>query len=186
MQFLKCHLVKGFPTDDELTGWRAYVAGWGKTEDPQCLTNGLGPAKFQVCQTNCSKIPNPSILKQDPCLEFNLQREHNPRIDKKSNALVTLLNNKNETFSCWFDPSSPNHNLSLSGEYGWCWTKSSWGFCQANCAQPNANPISKSLYSDELQEISNLKLLPSKVCQHYANEELGMFAINLITLLFDR
>ena len=163
--------VKGFPTDGELTGWRANVAGWGKTEDPQCVTTSLGPAKFQVCQNNCSKDPNPSILKHDPCLEFHLQREHNPRIDQKSSSVVTLVKGKNETFSCWYDPSSPNHDSSLSGEHGWCWTKNSWGFCQRNCARQNS--MSKSLYSDELQEISNLKILPSKVCQHYASEELG-------------
>ena len=82
--------------------------------------------------------------------------------------LVKLRINKNHTCYCWFDTTSVN--LSLSGDHGWCWSKDSkWGFCQANC---HGHQLKKSVYSDVLLEIDNLKLLPTRICKHYAGAEL--------------
>ncbi|XP_059089980.1 uncharacterized protein LOC131885820 [Tigriopus californicus] len=174
----------------------ASVAGWGAKEDAACLTEWGGPSPFHQCKfpfvfanniySHCTFAESPSF--KDPlCQEFFRQQEDGDLGHVHyANIKIKLAN---DTFhSCWQAPQatfSDAHHC-RTGEYGWCGVCSDdqhcsevnvtssqvqWGFCAASCtAQSQDSP--KEVFTDHLNEVTDLRVLESGKCQELAHKDL--------------
>lgn len=172
----------------------ASIAGWGAKEDAACLTEWGGPAPFHQCKfpfvfanniySQCTFAESPSF--KDPlCREFFRQQEDgNLGQVHYANIKIKLANG---TFhNCWQAPFSSDASHCRTGEHGWCGvctndqhcsevnvtsSQVQWGFCAASCT-PQSLDSPREVFTDNLNEVTDLRVLESDKCKELAHKDL--------------
>jgi len=127
---------------------KMYVAGWGRSINYKCITDGKGPAKHIQCKSQCiTDKPNPGA--DDPiCTEFFDSKNETQEWD-----MFRVLEDKEDRVC-----------IKTNKQYPWCNTyrrgtiQQKWGFCSKACGL-NPKNVSTPLKEVELSLINHYECL---------------------------